>query len=249
MVGEIINLPLLGNFDISNASLPVLTVVLGLIDGFNPCAMWSLVFLLTLLIKTKERKKVWLIGGTFIFVSGSIYYLFMIAWLNAFLFISYLTVARWVIGLSAIAFGVYNIRDAIKYRGKCKVTNSKSKYQFIEKVKAFARPKALPASILGVALLAASVNMIELLCSAGFPAVYTASLSISHLPAWQYYLYILGYILFYMLDDVLIFALAVITMRMVSMTEKYTFYSNLIGGAVIVILGFLLIFRPETLMF
>lgn len=246
---ELISLPFIGEISIASFSLPTLTVVLGLVDGFNPCAMWALVFLLTLLINTKDRKKIWWIGGTFILVSGIVYYLFMAAWLNAFIFITYIKVARWIIGLGAIAFGVYQVRDAIKYRGQCKVSTTKSRFKVIEKIKSFAKPRSLPASVLGVIFLAFSVNLIELLCSAGFPAIYTAALTLSDIPTWQYYLYILGYVCLFMFDDFLVFAAAVITMRMITFTEKISFYSNLIGGAVMVILGMLLIFKPEVLMF
>lgn len=233
------------NIDYSQLSLPGLTIVLGLLDGFNPCAMWVLVFLLTLLINTKDRKKIWLIGGTFIFISGLVYYLFMAAWLNAFLFIGYLKIARIIIGVGAIIFGVINIKDAIKYRGQCKV--GKSRFKIIEKIKAILAPRALPASLLGVIFLAFTVNLFELLCSAGFPAIYTATLTMAHLPGWQYYLYLLAYIILYMLDDLIIFIAAVLTLRLLSLTHKFSFYSNLIGGLLMVILGLLLIFRPEAL--
>ncbi len=240
MVDQLLNL---------NLSLPALTVVLGILDGFNPCAMWVLVFLLTLLLNTKDRKKIWWIGGTFIIVSGIVYYLFMAAWLNAFLFLSYIEVARWIIGALAIGFGIYNTRDAIKYKGQCKVTGTKSRFKTIEKIKEFANPRTLPASVLGVIFLAFSVNLIELLCSAGFPAIYTAALTVAEIPTWQYYLYILGYIFFFMLDDFIVFIIAVSAMKMVHLNEKISYYTGLIGGVLMIILGFLFIFKPELLMF
>lgn len=235
------------NIDYTSLSLPGLTVVLGLLDGFNPCAMWVLVFLLTLLINIKDRRKIWWVGGTFVFMSGLVYYLFMAAWLNVFLFLGYLKIARIIIGGAAVIFGIISVKDAIKYRGQCKV--SKSRFKIIEKIKSIVRPHALPASLIGVIFLAFTVNLFELLCSAGFPAIYTATLTMAQLPAWQYYLYLLSYIIFYMLDDLLVFVIAVFTLRMLSVTHKFSFYSNLIGGLLMVILGLLLIFRPETLMF
>ncbi len=249
MLEQIINLPWGGSLDIASFSLPALTVIIGLLDGFNPCAMWALVFLLSLLINTKDRRRIWIVGGTFILISGLVYYLFMAAWLNAFLFLGYLTFARWIIGLGAIAFGLYNTQQAIKYRGRCKVASTKSRFKTIEKIKQFAKPRTLPVTLLGVIFLAFSINLIELLCSAGFPAIYTGALSLAQLPAWQYYLYLLGYIIFFMLDDSIVFILAALTMRLVSLHTRLTFISNLIGGIIIIVLGFLLIYKPDILMF
>src|SRR3989344_1447539 len=144
--GREINLQLL--------SLPALTFILGIMDGFNPCAMWVLAFMLALLISSGSRKKLWLIGGTFILVSGLVYYLFMAAWLNAFLFIGYIRTTQIIIGIIALAF---------------------------------------------------TVNLVELLCSVGLPAIYTRILTLNNLPTLSYYLYMLLYILLYMLDDIIIF--------------------------------------------
>ena len=81
-VSTVINLPFIGERDLAKYSLPVLSVMLGAIDGFNPCAMWVLMFLITLLIGMKSRARMWLLGSTFILASGAVYFLFMSAWLN-----------------------------------------------------------------------------------------------------------------------------------------------------------------------
>ena len=86
---SIVNLPVFGSIDTSKISLPAFTIIIGLLDGFNPCAMWVLLFLLTLLAYTQSRKKMFIVGGTFILVSGIVYYFFMAAWLNLFLFIGF----------------------------------------------------------------------------------------------------------------------------------------------------------------
>lgn len=86
---RIVNLPLFGKIDTTQISLPIFTIIIGLLDGFNPCAMWVLMFLLALLVYTRSRKKMFIVGGTFILVSGIVYYIFMAAWLNLFLFIDF----------------------------------------------------------------------------------------------------------------------------------------------------------------
>ena len=104
--------------------------------------------------------------------------------------------------------------------------------------------KSLWWSILGIILLGFSVNLVELACSAGFPAIYTQVLAISGIPMWQRYLYMAGYILFYMLDDLVIFIIAMATLKSKVVGGKYAKYANLVGGLLIFVLGLLLIFKP-----
>ena len=102
-----IKIPLYGSVDISKMSLPLLTVVLGTLDGFNPCAMWILIILISLLLSLKSRKKIALVGGTFIFAEGFLYFLFMTAWLNIFLAMRYVTLTRILIGILGMIFGIW----------------------------------------------------------------------------------------------------------------------------------------------
>ncbi|MFC1663985.1 hypothetical protein ACFL0A_02630 [Patescibacteria group bacterium] len=247
-----IKIPFFGNLDVSKTSLPVLTLILGGLDGLNPCAMWVLLFLIALLINTRSRKKVWLIGGTFILVSGLVYFLLLAAWLNLFLVISYVNLIRLIVGMFALVVGIWQIKNFITYNpGVCKVLGVKS---IIEKKlkkraeKIVSAPLAL-SMIGGVVLLALGINLVEFFCSAGLPAIYTQILTLSQLSTLNYYLYLLFYTFVFMLDDLIIFSLAIITLRRIGFTEKYNYWATLLGGLLIFILGILLIFRPEWLMF
>ncbi len=247
-----INCPVVGEIDLSKMSLPILTVVMGALDGFNPCAMWVLVLLISLLLATKSRKRMWQVGGIFILASGALYFVFMTAWLNFFLAISYVKFIRFAIGVLAIGVGVWRIRDFFNNQaGVCKITDKdqSQKQKLVEKIKQVVQPAALPATLLGVVALAFGVNLIELFCSAGLPAIYTQILTLSNLKPFTYYWYILGYTFFFMLDDMIIFAIAIITLNKIGFTDKYNKYSAIFGGILILILGLLLIFRPQILMF
>lgn len=249
---EIINYPFIGQINLSKLSLPVLTVVVAALDGFNPCAMWILLFLIALLINVKSRKKMWLVGGTFILASGIVYYLLLTAWLNLFLAISYVSLTRIIIGIIALGAGIWQIRNFIIYKpGVCDVAPKGSKRQerLTEKAKQIVQSSALPATLLGIIVLALGVNLIEFFCSAGLPAIYTRILSLNELSSFSHYSYLLLYTFIFMLDDLIIFGIALITLRHIGFTEKYTKWSTLIGGLLIFILGLLLIFRPEILMF
>ena len=249
---QIIDYPFIGKINLSKLSLPVLTVLVAALDGFNPCAMWVLLFLIALLINVQSRKKMWIVGGTFIAVSGIVYYLLLAAWLNLFLAISYVTLTRVIIGLLALTLGIWQIRKFILFKpGVCEVAPEGSKWneKLSSKVKQVVQSKTLPATILGIIILAFGVNFIEFFCSAGLPAIYTKILSLSQLSSFGYYLYLLLYTLVFMLDDLIIFSIAIITLSKIGFTEKYTKYSTLIGGLLILILGLLLIFKPDLLMF
>ena len=91
--------------------------------------------------------------------------------------------------------------------------------------------------------------MVELVCSAGLPAIYTQILSLSNLPTWQYYFYLGLYILIFMLDDLFVFFTAMFTLKAVGVESKYARYSHLIGGVLMLVIGLLLLFKPEWLMF
>ncbi len=249
---QVIDYPFIGKINLSKLSLPVLTVALAAIDGFNPCAMWVLLFLLALLINVRSRKRMIWIGGTFIIVSGVVYYLLLSAWLNLFLAISYVNLVRIAIGVLALSAGIWQIRNFIIFKpGVCKIAPLGSKWneKLFQKANQIVRSTALPATFLGVVVLAFGVNLIEFFCSAGLPAIYTQVLSMSQLDPLIYYLYLLLYTLVFMFDDLIIFAVAIITLSKLGFTDKYTKWSTLIGGIMIFVLGFLLIFRPDLLMF
>lgn len=244
------NLWFIGPVNLLDFSLPALSIFLGFLDGFNPCALWVLITLLTLLINTHDMRKIWVIGGTFLFVSGVVYYLFIAAWLNAFLLIGYNVWVQKIIGLVAIGGGGFYLYEAFgKDPNACRVTDFSKRQRTIERMKAVLQISAWPAMIAGVAILAVSVNMIELVCTAGLPVIFTQILAFNDVSNVARYLYLLLYILMYMIDDLIIFGIAVYTLRATGLTTKYRRFTLIFGGLLMYILGLLLIFYPELLTF
>jgi glutaredoxin len=250
---KVYNLPLIGKVDLMKYSLPVLTLVIGAIDGFNPCAMWVLVFLIGALLGLENRKNMWLIGLTFIGASAAIYYLFLAAWLNLFIFIGYIRIVQIIIGGLALFVGAYYLREYWLKKGKteaeCKVVKGDKKKKIIERINQIVESKKIFYALVGIVALAFVVNLIELACSIGLPAIYTQILALSDLPKWQYYLYLLFYIIIFMLDDMIIFTAAMLAAKATGLSGKYTKFSELVGGLIIFLIGVLLILRPEWLMF
>ena len=245
-----IAVPLIGNISIRSLSLPMLTVLIAFLDGFNPCAMWVLLFLISLLLGMKDRKRMWILGTTFIVASGLVYLLFMTAWLNFFLLLGYIQLIRLLIGVFAIGVGIYQLRDFyVNKDGGCKVVPSEKRRPWLERMKKVVGQKQLVFAMAGMVGLAAAVNVVELACSAGLPAIYTQVLAVSGLATWQHYALLLLYIVIFMIDDILIFVIAMTTLQITGIQHKYARYSHLIGGFVIFLLGLLLVFKPEWLLF
>lgn len=246
---EKVKLPLFGEIKIKNISLPFLTILLGTLDGFNPCAMWVLIFLISLLFKMKNRKKMWILGSSFVAVSAFSYFLFMAAWLNILLFLGFVFWIRLLIGGVALFGGVLNLKSYLAKTKSCKIEKEEKKRKILEKIKNFIEKKGFFLALLGIVVLAFLVNLLELVCSAGFPALFTQILALNNLSFWQYYFYLFLYIVFFMADDLLVFFIAMKTLKFLTFSEKYKNLSNLIGGTLMVLLGILLILKPEVLMF
>lgn len=247
---KMLKLPILGEVDALSFSLPALTIIIGVLDGFNPCAMWVLIFLIGLLINIDDKRRRWTLGLTFIASSALVYFIFMSAWLNLIIFLGFILWVRLAIATIALIGGGYSLKEYFTNKdASCKVGDAQKKQKTFTKLRSLVAKKSLFLSLLGIIALAFAVNLVELICSAGFPAVYTQVLALNNLASWQNYLYLLLYIFFFMLDDIIVFVLAMITLQITGITTKYSRLSRLIGGLIMLAIGLLLIFKPAWLMF
>jgi len=239
---DTIVLPWFGEIVLADYSLPALAVILGVVDGFNPCAMWVLVYLISLVATLRNKRRIWLIVGSFVLASGILYFLFMTAWLNVFLFIGYVKPVTVVIGLVALGGGMLQIREVIKTKGAivCEVTDEESRKKTMTKVQKIVSSPITLGTIVGIIALAFAVNSVEFVCSAALPAVFTRVLSLAGLSALQYYGYILLYVFFFMLDDLVIFGTAAFAVTS-SLGDRYAKYSRPVGATILIILGLLLL--------
>lgn len=246
-----VKLPLIGEVKLKNLTLPLITVVIGLADGFNPCAMWVLLFLISMLIGMKDKKRMWILGSTFLLTSALIYLIFMMSWLNlANLLISVVWV-RVIIAVVSLVGGFINLRGYIKHRkvSGCDVVDDKKRNRIITRIKKFTTEKNFWLAILGVIVLAISVNVVELACSAGLPVMFIEILSLNNLTAIEEIIYIVLYMLFFLLDDFVVFVIAMTTLSLTGVSSKYGNLSKLIGGILMLFIGLLLMFKPEWIMF
>ena len=247
---NMIKLPLLGNVNMKEVSLPLVTIILGLINGFNPCSMWVLLFLINMLFGIKSKKKSWIIGFSFLFVSFVIYFLSLLG-INILVDVTAYKWMKIIIGLIILVVGILNIRKFIKMRKEevgCEVVSDKKRKKIIDRIKKVIESKTLLLAIIGVSILAASINVIGLACSLGFPLVFNELLTINEINGISKIIYLLLFTLFYLLDDIIIFILSMISLESKAISNKYTKLTTIISAIIMIIIGILLIFKPEWLM-
>ncbi len=242
------DLPFLGRTDLTAVSLPALAIILGIVDGFNPCAMWVLVYLIALLMNVNDRRKFWIIIGSFVLASGVLYFLFMTAWLNAFLLLGYIRAVTVAIGVVALGGGVLSLKEYFTTKGEltCKVGDLEAHRKTEGRIQEIISSPLSPALIISIIALAFVVNSVEFACSSAIPAVFTQVLAISGIGVLEQYAYISLYVLFFMLDDLAIFGLAGFAVAG-GMGSRYAKYCKAIGGAIMVALGMMMLFAPSLL--
>lgn len=229
-------------------SLPVLAVTLGLVDGFNPCAMWVLLYLISVIMTLNSKKKMWIVVGTFLVAEATLYHLFLNFWGEVAEYVlQTLSVGSLIIGTVALYWGITDMKQYfLKEDMSCKVGNIQSKNRTKNKIKSLVDAEITFMTIIGLIGLAFVINSMEFMCSAGIPATFSTALVKAGIDGVQRQLYYGLYNLFFMLDDLIVFALAIFAIDKY-MTDKYMRICKLVGGAVLTVLGILMLFFPEYL--
>ena len=245
-----VTVPFIGPVDVSKYSLPFLSVILGFVDGFNPCAMWVLVLFLTVLMEAGSRRRMLEMAGLFILAEAVMYYLILNVWMTAWDFVGLDAFVTPIVGVVAAAAGIFFLYKFYKEDTACKVGSLEHKRKTSQKIKKLAENPLTILSALAVLGLAFSVNIIEFACSVGIPQTFTKVLDMNHLSWTGKQFYNAIYIFFYMIDDLIVFAVALYSFDRIGLTtHKYTRASHLIGGTIMVILGLIMLIKPTLLVF
>lgn len=243
-----VSLPFFGEVDAKSISLPILAIVLGGIDGFNPCAMWVLLLLISMLFHLEEQWKKWFLGGLFLLTTGVMYFFFMLSWLNITILFGTLIYIRWLIGGMSIGGGIFNIHRFTQMEPGCEVVDESKRLKIRDRLKAIYSQPVFALAAVGLVVLAVSVNLVELICSAGLPVLFTQILTLNDLSQTQYILYLLLYLAMFMLDDIIVFVIAMKTAELTGISTKYARNAHLIGGILMILLGLLMILKPAWLL-
>ncbi len=243
-----VEIPLLGRIDLNDYSIPVLTVVLAGMDAFNPCAFFVLLFLLSMMVHAQSRTKMLIIGSTFVFMSGFIYFIFMAAWLNLFMYLGEIQLITFFAGLLAVLIGLINIKDYFYFKkGVSLSIADDSKPKLFDRMRQMLRVDSMFSVVIATMVLAIVANSYELLCTAGFPMIYTRILTLAELPAEKYYLYLLLYNFIYIIP--LLIIVLVFTIKLVSkkLTQHEGQVLKLLSGVMMLLLGSTLLLAPDLL--
>lgn len=247
------NIPLIGDVNVKEVSLPFISIVIGFVDGFNPCAMWVLLFLIGMLFNMKDKKKMWILGLTFLGTSALVYLLIMLAWLQVAISFNTSKIIKLLIALVALVAGTINLRSYIKERKRkddgCEIVDDKKRKKMFTRIKKITSSEKFILALLGIMALAISVNLVELACSAGLPLIFTQILAMNNVSIIERIICFGLYILFFLIDDIVVFVIAMKTLDIKGISSKYGKYSHLIGGIFMLLIGILMIFKPEWLMF
>lgn len=244
-----ISLPFIGRIDGQKYPLFILSAMLGLFDGFNPCAMWVLVTFLIILLQVGNRRKMFIFAGIFILAEAIMYLLILTVWYKTWDFVNLDNIITPIVGAVAIAGGIFFLNEWRKKEIECKVTDADQRQKTRQKIQQLATGKFTVFTFLAILGLAFSVNIIEFTCSIGIPQAFTKILELNKLSLLQSGVFLAVYILFYMIDDFIVFGIALYGMDKLALTTRYSKISNFVGGIVMIILGFILIFKPHLILF
>lgn len=244
----VIDLPLWGRIDTRHYGVLALTVILGLIDGVNPCAMWVLLILLSLLVHLKDRKKMLAISSVFVVVSAVVYFLFMSSWLLFYDYVDFGRPMQMAVAIIALIIGLVHIKDFfLMGKGMSFSIPASLKPKIMVRVREILNARSMTAAMISVIGLAIFVNFIELMCTAGIPSVYTKILKDNGIIGIERFFYLATYCLFYMLDDSIMVGAAVWTLSSSKLQQSSGAWLKLISGITLSLLALVMLFFPHLL--
>ncbi len=245
---QMLSVPVLGDIDVQSMSLPLFTLVIAGLDAFNPCAFFVLLFLLSLMVHARSRSRMLLVGGTFVFFSGLVYFLFMAAWLNLFLVIGGAPWVTLAAGLVALVIGVINVKDFFLFKQGPSLTIPESaKPGLFRRMRGLLSADSLGTMLIGTVTLALAANSYELLCTAGFPMVYTRVLTLHAFSGRDYYAWLVLYNLIYVLPLLAMVLVFTFTLGARKLTERQGRVLKLLSGTMMLGLGLVMLLAPELL--
>ena len=249
VVSEEITLPIIGKFDLSGKSSLAVTTAVGLADGVNPCSLWVLTMLLTIVIHTDSRKKSFIVGFVYIFVTAAIYALFILGVFSLLDYVKFIPQIQMAAAAITLVISIINIKDYFFYKQGVSLTidDSKKPGLYAKMRNIVKNSDSLPAMIGATVALSAMVSLIEFSCTAAFPVIWSNILTAQGVTGAAFYGYLLLYMFLYQLDEIIIFIAAVITMKSKRVEEKHGRFLKLFSGCMMLVLSVVMLMRPELM--
>ena len=245
---QVLTLPLVGTVNLGKESLWVSTALISFVDGFNPCSLWVLTILISLTLRTGSRKKVFLTGFIFLFVTSLIYVLFIAGLFTMFTFIGFMGWIQGIVALLALLFAAVNIKDYFWYKEGLSFTIAdEQKPGLYKKMRKIMQADSLWALLTTTVVMSAGIAIVEIPCTAGFPVLWTSLVATQGADRITFVLLLALYMLIYLLDELGVFAVAVFTLKSSKLEEKHGRVLKLIGGMLMLILAGVMLIDPALM--
>lgn len=215
----------------SQSSLLLLGIILGLIDGINPCMLSVLLFLLSYLLAIGSKKHAVKVGLVFALGAFITYLLFMVGILNLINLIGFIQKIKIIVAIISLAVGLIMLKDFFFYGKGLSLEIPKSVKPTLEKL---VKRGTLPSAL----ILAFLSSLVELPCTAGIPLVYITLLAqqnVSSLP------YLILYNAFFIVPLLVIVLITAFAWAKIEKIESWRLnarrYMRLVAGLILIFLA------------
>tara|TARA_Y100001933_G_C18986901_1_gene558856 strand:- start:118 stop:1449 length:1332 start_codon:yes stop_codon:yes gene_type:complete len=248
-VDAVIDIPLLGTIDLSYQPLLLSTAIIAFVDGFNPCSLWLLTILIALVLHSGSRKRVVIVGSVFLVTTAAVYGLFIVGVFSVLAYATYLPWMYWIVALFALTFGLVNVKDYFWFkRGFSFTIDDKYKPGIYQKFRGLMTNGRSPLALgAATAVMAAGIALIELPCTAGFPVIWSGIVSAHSVSTAAFFGLLAAYLVIYLLDELVIFFIAVAKLRIEKFQEGQARALKLVGGVVMIALAIVLVADPDIM--
>lgn len=246
--GVTIDVPLVGEVGLGGRSLLVSTVIIGFVDGVNPCSLWVISVLLTIVVRTASRRRVVAIGSMFLAVTTAMYALYMAGIYSALTVVGYIGAIQVVVAVAAGVFGAVSVKDYFAFKKGVSFTiRDSAKPGIYQRVRRAAGQKALVPALAATAVLGVGVSLLETPCTAGFPVLWTGMLQANGVGSAEAGGLFVAYMVPFLLDEIIVFVVAVVTMRALRMQEKHGQLLKLFAGVTMLALATVMVVDPSLM--
>ncbi|GAB3259735.1 hypothetical protein [Nocardioides dilutus] len=243
-----VDVPLLGDVEVSSDSLVFSTLVIGFVDGVNPCSLWVISVLLAIVVRTGSRRRVAAIGGTFLVVTAAMYAVYMAGIYSAMGVLGHLGAIQVVVAVVAGVFAVVSLKDYFAFKKGLSFTiPDSSKPGIYRRMRAAAGREELVPALAATVVLAVGVSLLETPCTAGFPVLWTGLLEAQGVGFAEAAFLFALYMLPFLVDELVVFGLAVATMRVAKMQERHGRLLKLVGGTMMLALAITVLVEPSAM--
>lgn len=243
-----VDVPLVGDVTVSSDSLVASTLVIGFVDGVNPCSLWVISVLLAIVVRTGSRRRVLAIGSAFLVVTAAMYALYMAGIYSAMGVVAHLGAVQLVVAVLAGVFGVVAVKDYFAYKvGVSFTIPDSSKPGLYRRMRAAAGRRQLLPALAATTGLAVGVSLLETPCTAGFPVLWTGLLEANGVGAAGAALLFVLYMVPFLLDELVVFTIAVVTLRATRIQERHGRLLKLVGGTMMLALAVTVVVDPAAM--